>query len=301
MAKVILLFVDGVGVGKAEETINPCVQANGTIFKLFMESQGLDAPASLPYGGIPRALDASLGVKGFPQSGTGQTAILTGLNAAQIAGRHVPAFPTKRLREVIAEHSLLKQIVAQQKRAVFLNAYRPTFFAQEHSRLQRWLTASTLANQAAGLPFHTLEDVQAERALYHDFTNQKLREMGFTLPRFSPAQAGAILAQQSSCCDFLFFEYFQTDFAGHAQDMEWGIQEIEKLEQFLQSILTTIDLASTILFLVSDHGNIEDMSVKTHTKNKAMAVVWGVHNTGLAHTLHTLTDIAPAILQGLIL
>ncbi len=301
MGRVILLFVDGVGIGKEEESINPCVQAENTLFKYFLGDQEQYNAVSVPYGGVVRSVDASLGVKGLPQSGTGHTTILTGLNAAQIEGRHVPAFPTKRLRERIAEYSLLRQIGWLNKRALFLNAYCPAFFTQYKAGTLRWLTASTLANEAAGLPFHTLEDIQTERALYHDFTNQKLQEMGYALPRFSPEKAGKILARRALDCDFLFFEYFQTDFAGHAQDLEWGKAEIEKLDQFIHSILAVTDLRSTTIFLISDHGNLEDMSVRTHTRNPALAVVWGAYNTLLADKLQTLTDVTPVILQGLTL
>ncbi|RMF92571.1 MAG: peptidase [Nitrospinota bacterium] len=299
MAKVILLFVDGVGIGRGEAESNPCVKARTTIFRLFDTPHGIRSHAPLPYGGIPRGLDASLGVSGLPQSGTGQTTILTGYNAAQLEGRHVPAFPTRRLQALLAEHSLLKQVVRRGKRGLFLNAYRPTSSLQEERRRRRWVSASTVANRAARLPFHTLEDIRAGRALYHDFTNCALRERGFPLPCYSPVTAGGILARRVQDTDFLFFEYFQTDLAGHAQDVERGVSELEKLEAFILQILRLVDLTTTVCLLVSDHGNLEDMRVRTHTRNKALAVIWGQENGVLAGRLHSLTDVAPVVLQAL--
>jgi hypothetical protein len=38
-------------------------------------------------------LDASLCVPGLPQSATGQAALLTGLNAPELMGRHIEGFP----------------------------------------------------------------------------------------------------------------------------------------------------------------------------------------------------------------
>jgi hypothetical protein len=55
-------------------------------------------------------LDASLGVPGLPQSATGQTSILTGVNAPAEMGRHISGFPGPTLRRILFEHSVLKRI-----------------------------------------------------------------------------------------------------------------------------------------------------------------------------------------------
>ena len=54
-------------------------------------------------------IDAALGIEGLPQSATGQTALFTGVNALQLVGMHISAFPTQDLRDTIAEHSFLKR------------------------------------------------------------------------------------------------------------------------------------------------------------------------------------------------
>ncbi|MDQ2998229.1 MAG: aminotransferase class I/II-fold pyridoxal phosphate-dependent enzyme, partial [Chloroflexota bacterium] len=50
-----------------------------------------------------KAIDATLGVDGLPQSGTGQTALLAGFNAAALHGRHQPHVPPVALRALLAE------------------------------------------------------------------------------------------------------------------------------------------------------------------------------------------------------
>ena len=52
-------------------------------------------------------IDAALGIEGLPQSATGQTALFTGVNAPQLVGMHISAFPTQDLRDTIAKHSFL--------------------------------------------------------------------------------------------------------------------------------------------------------------------------------------------------
>ena len=50
--------------------------------------------------------DASLGVRGRPQSATGQTALLTGLNAPQLLGEHYGPRPNAQLREMLQGETL---------------------------------------------------------------------------------------------------------------------------------------------------------------------------------------------------
>ena len=69
---VILLFIDGVGIGDNEPDFNPCAYSETGIFN------------SVPFhlGGFILGLDANLNTDGLPQSATGQTAIYTGTNTA---------------------------------------------------------------------------------------------------------------------------------------------------------------------------------------------------------------------------
>ena len=50
----------------------------------------------------PEGLDATLGVPGLPQSGTGHVALLAGVNAPALHGRHQPHFPPVALRPLAA-------------------------------------------------------------------------------------------------------------------------------------------------------------------------------------------------------
>lgn len=49
-------------------------------------------------------LDAILGVSGLPQNATGQTSLLTGVNAQALLVKHLNGFPNAKLREIIGRH-----------------------------------------------------------------------------------------------------------------------------------------------------------------------------------------------------
>ena len=80
MARVLLFFVDGVGLGDDDASTNPFLSATlPTLHGLL----GVDriTRATAPVHGLRASLvavDATMGVDGTPQSGTGQASLLTG-------------------------------------------------------------------------------------------------------------------------------------------------------------------------------------------------------------------------------
>ena len=293
--RVLLFFIDGIGVGSDDPEKNPI--ATGEFPTLHL------TPSRMPrsHAGPPRqarGLDASLGVPGLPQSATGQTAILTGVNAPEILGHHASGFPGPTLRRILFEHSLLKQIRERGLSATFLNAFRPEYFEMPHA--QRRLSATSLATLASGARFRSWEDLLEGRAVTHDLTHWKVRERGYDLPMRTPEEAGAIIADEAMQNDFSLFEYFETDRAGHAQDRERAMRCLGDLNRALETVLDRADLGRLTVMVVSDHGNLEDLTVKTHTLNPAIFAAWGPA-TGEpdAVTPRRLTDIAPFTLHML--
>ena len=97
---VLLVFIDGLGIGEDNSQINPCANNAFTVLK---NVKGDIQPKPLPYGGIMVPLEATLGIEGFPQSATGQTTLLTGVNASEVLGYHKQGFPNKILRVILRE------------------------------------------------------------------------------------------------------------------------------------------------------------------------------------------------------
>ncbi len=294
---ILLIFIDGLGLGEEDGERNPLVTAAAITWRRLLGGSPLTRAAA-PYfaGNVSLVLtDSTLGVPGLPQSATGQTAILTGRNGAKVLGRHHNAYPPQPLRELIARDSILKRVVDRGYTATFANAFTPEYFrlVAEGKRRHSVTTEVTLA---AGLPLRQLEDLQGGKAVYQDITNGSLRERGHDVPLFTPEEAGAILANLSQEYHFTLFEYFLTDMAGHKGNWSWAKGVLRLLDRFYGAVLAGVDLEKTLVVLTSDHGNIEDLAVKTHTANPVPTLLVGWRQREVASRIQTLTDIAPALL-----
>jgi len=297
---IILIFVDGLGWGRNNPEINPCLTYGGDLFCLSSDSgESGNDKYQLSNGAWARPIDAVLGVPGVPQSATGQTSLLTGVNAQSSLGKHLTGFPNQALRDILQEHSILKTLTERAYKAVFMNAFRPPFFDDPRpARLK--LSATTVANLAAGLPFFRPEDLTAGRSLYQEFTNRHLQNIGINVPTRTPAEAGRILASQAHLYDFMLFEYFQTDKAGHAQDRTRIECELQKLDEFVSSMLDHLDRERVLVLLTSDHGNLEDISTKHHTTNNVPLLAWGRRAEDFVNDTCVLTDVTPNILARIV-
>jgi 2,3-bisphosphoglycerate-independent phosphoglycerate mutase len=115
-----------------------------------------------------------------------------------------------------------------------------------------------------------------------------------------PEEAGTRLAALSGKYDFVLFEYWRTDKAGHAMDFSGAVGVLETFDAMLGGILESLDPSGTLLLLTSDHGNIEDMTTKTHTRHPVPLIVYGADAPAFAARIGTdadLTAVAPLVLE----
>ncbi len=220
-----------------------------------------------------RALDACLGVPGLPQSATGQTALFTGVNAPALVGEHVTAFPTSALREVIAEHSLLKRAAEAGARVLFANAHSERFWEMIREKRRR-LGASTLTALAADAPIPDLDDLSEGRAVLWDITHEVASQhLDYELPLVPAEEAGARLARLAGDYDLVLYESFLTDLAGHRRiEADWVLTRVDDFSG--RSPGPSLG-ADTTLVVCSDHGNLEDATSKSHTTNPVPLLVVG--------------------------
>ncbi|GIU81198.1 MAG: hypothetical protein D6687_10040 [Acidobacteria bacterium] len=287
---VLLFFIDGLGIGERNEH-NPLAIASGVEPLAYFKNEN---HRKIFADGVMIPTDARLGVEGRPQSASGQTTILTGVNAPAKIGYHKQGFPNEDLREILQNNSIfLKLLHRRIERITFANAYTPQFFQST----PRWKSATTLAVEAAKLPFRKLSDLLGRQALYHDFTNRALQEKGFQVPAFSVQEAAQILADLTESHQFVLYEHFITDKIGHAQDFQKAQEHLPKLAELVRELLQKVNLERTTVILTSDHGNIEDLSIRNHTLNDVPTIVWGRKKNEVASKIKDLTDITPTILE----
>ncbi len=290
--RILMLFIDGVGLGERDPATNPLVRARTPTLRWLLGGPlaGRDPVRTAAATIVP--LDATLGVPGLPQSATGQTALLTGENAAVLVGRHITAYPTPALGALLDTHGLLTVLTRRGVVAALANAYTPEYFEAVAGRRLRH-AAITLNALQAGLRLRDVDDLRAGRAVYQDLTNARLRERGVDVPLRTPEQAGQSLAAIAAGHEFTLFEFFQTDLAGHGR-MDDAVGTVECLDRFLGGALEAVDLETTLVLLTSDHGNLEDERTNAHTLNPVPAVVVGAGRDAFAARLKMITDVAPA-------
>lgn len=275
---VIFVFLDGVGLGPAEDS-NPLWSADTPTLCRLLGSplvKGLVVNGQQRQPAVFfRGIDATLGVPGLPQSGTGQTALFTGVNAAKVAGTHVFAFPTERLRTVIAQHSILKRATEKGLRATLANAYSDGYWSWVEERRRGRHSATTLTNMAAGLPFRTFEDLKRGKAVYWDITHEiSSQQLHPELEPISAMEAGRRLSRLAEEHHLVLYESFLTDLAGHGRlplSHQWTLSRVDGL---LQGLIEERPGDATIV-LCSDHGNLEDPTFKGHTTNPVPLLVVG--------------------------
>jgi len=294
--KILLLFIDGLGLGQADTGRNPLVRFNPSFFEgLFGQ------PLTMELGTLYRPevclvqTDACLGVPGLPQSATGQTAIFTGVNAAQIMGRHIQGFPGPALASIINEHGVMRQLASKGYAVTSANMYTPNYMELVSMRKRRH-SVTTLTIMGAGIPLRSLADMEQGQAVYQDLTNESLFQSGmFEVATITPFEAGARVVKLAQQHQFTMFEYFQTDRYGHKQN--WNAAELI-LDQLNEFLIAVQSMASSdmVVIITSDHGNFEDLSVKTHTRNAVPTIIMGSKCQEVAAKISDLTHITPVIL-----
>ncbi len=299
MRRVLVFFVDGLGLGPNDPSINPLVAArtpslDGLLGRKMTET----AVIIRSNGAILVPTDATLDVDGLPQSATGQTALLTGINAPKVVGRHVTAYPTTTLKAILTESNIFRQVMDRDGSVALANAYTPEYFsAVEVGRLRHG--AVTFSALSAGVPLRTPKDLGEGRAVFHDLTNAQPRAWGYEVPKISPEQAGRNLAGIASEHHLTVFEFFLSDLAAHGRVPMAPVTVVEMIDQCLSGIIGAGKWDEMLMVLVSDHGNIEDGRRDIHTRNPVPTLLVGNGRDRVAENIAAITDVTPAIIEWL--
>ena len=280
--RTLFILVDGLGLGPRDPLLNPIYGGSCPCLQHLLDNQA-----------VP--IDAGMGVAGTPQSATGQTALLTGVNAAREIGRHVEGFPGPSLRDIIRARNIYDQLTALGFTATFANAYFTTDMDEVRTRrIQSVTTVSALK------AFDRVRDTAAmleHRAVYQDLTRESLRERGFTGPLVTPAESARDLLAIAAEHDFTLFEYFQTDRMGHKGTREEVNRVLALFDAFLAVAWHFAEQPGHLFVMSSDHGNIEESGSSSHTSNPVPLVALGQGAEFLKARVRSVTDVTPALME----
>jgi 2,3-bisphosphoglycerate-independent phosphoglycerate mutase len=272
--KVAWLMLDGVGIANFHDQHPFQNQDIPTLTRLGISSVQHVTEAEF----ISHPIDATLGVEGLPQSGTGQTTLLTGINAAKVMGRHYGPWPGPSLKPLL-EQSLPIQL-SRAGLTVRLTNHYPQRYLEAIATGKRKLNAIAFAMTLAG--------AKLEFGIPPMLTNPED-------PNSTSLEQVKVWGQEfmGSNANLTVFDAWWSDHLGHHGTLLEAQDHVTRLEAFVTSALEA--QGSNTLFLVtSDHGNFEDIGIKTHTFAPVPLVAIGQGALEFA-VVKDLTGVAPAL------
>jgi hypothetical protein len=291
---LLFVFLDGVGVGPADPDTNPLTAARTPAIRALLGGR-LDE--ALPERGgvelVYRRLDATLGYPGLPQSATGQATLLSGINGAEMMDRHYGPWPGPTLKRSLDDATLFHDGVALGG-ALLANAYPPGYFRSlEGGRMRA--NVPVYAARAAGLALPTLDDYRRGQAISADLTGEHFATHDGGPPGIDPADTGRRLAALALERPFTFFDFWLSDRTGHRALRGESLALVERLDTFLGALFAAVDDDPRLTVLVtSDHGNLEDLGSRRHSRSPVPLIVVGPGARAFAGAA-SLLDVAPSV------
>ena len=278
--KVLFLFIAGVGLrgAAADNPVNP--EVCPTLCRLVEKHS--------------KPIDACLGVEGLPQSATGQATMFTGVNCASAMGRHCEGFPGPALRAIIEKSNLFLQLEKRGKSVAFADAYLVDSADELSSR--RFKSVTTVMALTVPKVVLTADDLMEDRALMQDLTRETIQDRYPDVAIIPPQRAAEHLFAIAQKNDFTLYEFFQTDVSGHSLDYARACAVLRMYDRFLASLSRFTEAAGITLVITSDHGNVECMAERGHTRNPVPFIAFGPHEDRIRDAVSSLKDVTPAIL-----
>ncbi len=297
MQSTIIIFLDGVGIGENDPGINPFFQ---TSFKFFndifgqtphLKNQHLQSSNKFLF-----PIDACMGIEGFPQSGTGQTSIYCGFNAAKEIGKHFGPYPYSTLKPFLEKDNIFQSLKEAGLSINFANAFPKIFFDYINSGRKR-LNVTSLMALYSNIKFFDVDDLLNGDSVSAEITNRRwVEKLNYDIPIISAEEAAMRLLNIGRKNNFTLFEYFHTDHIGHGRLASEKDLLLSDLDIFLHTILDNVDENITLL-ICSDHGNLENIKIKSHTRNPAIGITAGKYAEQLKNRIGSLYDIKQAVME----
>jgi 2,3-bisphosphoglycerate-independent phosphoglycerate mutase len=301
MHNILMVFLDGVGIGKKDESNNPFFKYGFKAFENIFKNIPSLKNQSLTNGThFLFPTDAILGVEGLPQSGTGQASLFCGFNAPKFVGKHFGPYPYSTTIPILQKESILVYFKEKYKSSYFANAYPKAFFDYINSGRSR-LSVTTLTCKLTGIRLNHVTDVRTGRALTAELTNERWNQrLGYKLKVIKPKTAARRLLRIAKKYKFTLYEYYLSDHLGHLRLANEFEKLFAEMDEFLFTLLNEVDSQQMTLLICSDHGNLEDLSIKTHTRNPALTITAGKAAKAITESVKDITQVKEAIIKSCI-
>ena len=115
----------------------------------------------------------------------------------------------------------------------------------------------------------------------------------------SAEEAADILFGLAQEHDFTLHEHFLTDLAGHRGTDDERVAAARRIEGLVEHLAKGAASHDVLFLVVSDHGNLEDLGVRTHTMHPVPFLAWGPGAEKAVGIASDLTHVTPAILASL--
>ncbi|MCB9436386.1 MAG: alkaline phosphatase family protein [Anaerolineales bacterium] len=299
---IIIIFLDGIGLGENDPTVNPFAVMNTPTLHMLAGGQRWlrQTPRTESERAIFIPTDAHMGIAGRPQSATGQATILTGRNVPAELGEHYGPKPNPPIRAILAEDNLFKRLVTHGKKASLINPYPPGFF-ETLNRGKRLPSSIQDAALVAGVPLLTEQDYYQGQAISPDWTGEGWTHyLGYhDAPVYTPEAAGKLIGELARQHDLTFFSTWITDELGHRGPFSDAVAYMERFDRVMAGLLEIWDDDEGLIIITSDHGNMEVQGDRRHSENQVPTVVIGQTRHAFAEGFSSLVDITPRVLQAL--
>jgi phosphopentomutase len=298
MNNILMVFLDGVGIGKMDNQFNPFFKFGFKTFEnIFRNIPSLDNQRFTNGTHFLFPTDATLGVEGLPQSGTGQASLFCGFNAPMFVGKHFGPYPYSTTIPILQKENILVYFRDKYRSSYFANAYPKAFFDYVNSGRTR-LSVTTLTCQLTGIRLNRVADVRTGKALTAELTNERWNQkLGYKLKVIQPKTAARRLLRIAEQYKFTLYEYYLSDHLGHLRIANEFENLFGELDEFLFTLLAEVDSKNMTIVICSDHGNLEDLSIKAHTRNPALTITAGKFAKKIAESVTDITQIKQALLN----
>ena len=220
--------------------------------------------------------------------------MFTGVNCSAAVGKHSEGFPGPLIRKIIEEDNLFKQVKKRAKSLKFADAYLVD--SAEELQMRRFKSVTTVMALTVPESIATADDLAADAALMQDLTRETIQDRYPDIPVIPPQRAAEHLFRLAKENDFTLFEFFQTDVAGHSLDYARACAVLRTYDRFLAALVRFAEAAGITIVLTSDHGNIEAMNERGHTRNPVPFMVYGPKENEIRSKVASLVDVTPAVL-----